>query len=230
MKMVSLVLKLIRVAASGLLAVFPFTLHGQIRHLAVSDVTRFTSCAEKVMHKHVILHPNLPLKDVVSLCTGQSHDDLVAALKPIGVAVREGGDWAYLLPASYFGPWPPYAPESDKLKWSHFQVEISARSADPQYHQNELELSEAQLSKLKEQVLAQARLVPVFEPHTQSPDEIAKIAFGLQVFVRHTRKDAAASVVVLLRELDDFSVSGRLVYGEQLADGHFQLIWDSPIN
>jgi hypothetical protein len=229
MKMAPSIPTLLQVVAAGLLAAFPIPLHAEIKHFSISDVTRFTACVENVLHKHVMLHPTLPLKEVVLLCTGQPQDVLVAAFKQHGVALREDGDWAYLLSASYFGPWPSYAPESDKLKWAHFQVEVSAHSVDPKYHQNEVELSVAQLSKLKEQVLAQARLVPVFEPHTQSPNEIAKIAFDLQVLVRRTRKDAAASIVVLLREADDFSVAGRIVYGEQQPDGSFKLVWDSPI-
>ena len=216
-------------AAVVLLAIFVPPLHAELNHFGVSDVTRFTSCVENIFHKRVILYPNLPTQEIVPLCAGQPHDELIVVLKQHGVAVREDGHWAYLLPASYFGPWTSYAPESEKLKWKHFEVEISARSADPKYHQNEVELSPAQLSKLKELVIEQVRLVPVFAPRTQSADEIAKIAIDLQVFVRHLKKEAAASVVILLKEIDDFSVAGRIVYGEQQADGNFRLLWDSPI-
>jgi hypothetical protein len=75
----------------------------------------------------------------------------------------------------------------------------------------------------------QARLVPVFEPHNQPENEIAQIAITFRVYVRHTRKDGPASIVVLLQEALDLSVDGRIVYGEQQDDGTVQLLWDSPI-
>jgi hypothetical protein len=221
--------KLIRITTLALLSVFGVNLHAQVKHLGVSEVTNFVSCAQNVLHKRVILDSNLPFKEFAALCGNQDHDAFINLLKQHQVAVREDGDWAYLLHASYFGPWTSYTPESDRLKWKHFQVDVSARSADPQYHQNEVILSAAQLIKLKEQVLDQARLIPIFPPRTQSENEIAKIKFDLQVFVRHVRKDAPSSVVVLLREADDFSVAGRITYGEQQSDGSFKLLWDSPI-
>ena len=227
--MVSFGPKLIQSIAFSAWVFFSLSLRAEVRHYGVSDVTRFTSCTENVLHKRVILDSNLPFKELVSLCGKQTHDELVDLLKQHQVAVREDGNWAYLLHASYFGPWASYTPESEKLKWKHFQVEVSAHSADLQYHQNEVELNTAQLSRLKDQILEQARPIPIFPPRTQSADEIAQIAFDLLVFVRHTRKDAPSSVVVLLRQADDFAVDGRIIYGEQGPDGAVKLLWDSPI-
>jgi hypothetical protein len=219
----------LRAVVAGLLVVFALPLYGQIKHFGVSGVTNFVSCAEKALGKHVILDSNLPFKELTTLCSDQTHDAFVDLLQRHQVTVREDGDWAYIVHASYFPPWPSYTPESDRLKWKHLGVEISPRSADPQYHQNEVSLSAAQLAKLREQVLLQARLVPVFPPRTQSEDETAKITFDLQVFVRRLKKDAPSSVVMLLKEADDFKVAGRIIYGEQQPDGSFKLLWDSAI-
>ncbi len=217
------------VAMAGLLLAFASATQAEVKHIGVSDVTRFSSCAENVLHKHVILAPDLPLEQVVSLCSNQSADELRASSSAKAVAVKEDEDWAYLLPASYFGPWESYTLEADKLRWKRFHVGVSIANADPKDRQTEIELKPEALSKLKDQVLEQARFVPVFEPRTQSENEIAQIAFTLRVYVRHTRKDSPPAVVVLVKGAEDTDVDGRIVYGEQQGDGSVQLLWDSPI-
>lgn len=220
-------------AIAGLLLAFGGAVQGQIKHYGVSDVTQFVSCAEKVLQRHVLLHPNMPFKQVTPLCTHQSADEFRASLKANSVAVKEDGNWAYLLPASYFGPWENYTPEGEKLHWKEFHVEVSIANADPKEQQTEIELKPEVLAKLRDQVLEQARLFPIFEPHTQSEGEVARIRIVLRAYVRHTRKDGPASLVLLMGEraaADDYwDATGRIVYGEQQGNGAFQLLWDSPI-
>jgi hypothetical protein len=216
-------------AIAGLLLAFASATQTQIKHFGVSDVTEFVSCAEKVLHQHVLLHPNLPLKQVIPLCTNQSDDEFRASLKANSVAAKEDGNWAYLLPARYFGPWESYTPEGEKLHWKRLHIEVSIANADPKDQQTEIELKPEALSKLRGQVLEQARLVPVFEPHTQSEGEIAQIGIALRAYVRHLRKEGPASLVLLITEAGDWAADGRIVYGEQQGDGSFQLLWDSPI-
>jgi hypothetical protein len=217
------------VVIAGLLLVFASATQAQIKHFGVSDVTEFVSCAEKVLHEHVLLHPNLPLQQVTPLCRNQSGDEFRASLKANSVAVKEDKNWAYLLPAKYFGPWESYTPEGEKLHWTKFHVEVSIANADPKDQQTEMELKPETLSKLKTQVLEQARLIPIFEPHTQSETEVAQIGIALRAYVRHTRKDGPVSLVLLMSEARDWAADGRMVYGEQQSDGSFQLLWDSPI-
>jgi hypothetical protein len=217
------------VTMAGLLLAFVSATRAEVKHFGVSDVTEFSFCAEKVLHKHVILHPNLPLKQLVSLCSTQSADEFRTSLTADKVAVKEDGDWAYLIPASYFGPWEGYTPEADKLRWKRFHVGISIANADLKARQTELELQPEALSKLRDQILEQVRFVPVFEPRTQSENEVAQMAFTLRVYVRHIRKDGPPSVVILLKGAEDTDVDGRIVCGQQQGDGSFQLLWDSPI-
>jgi hypothetical protein len=216
-------------AISGFVLTLAGSAQAQIKHFGTSDSTEFVSCAEKVLHKHVLLHPNLPLREVTPLCTNQSGDELRASLKANSVAVKEDESWAYLLPARYFGPWESYTPEGEKLHWKTFHVEVSIANADLKDQQTEIELKPAALSKLKEQVVGQARLIPVFEPHTQSEGEVAEIGIAIRAYVRHAKKDAPASLVLLVSEAGDWAADGRIVYGEQQGDGGFQLLWDSPI-
>ena len=213
----------------GLLLIFGSATQAQVKHFGVSDVTAFVSCADKVLHEHVLLHPNLPLRQVTSLCTNQSGDEFRAMLKANSIAVKEDGNWAYLLSARYFGPWESFTPEGEKLHWTKFHVEVSIANADPKNHQTEMELKPEELLKLKDQVLEQARLIPAFEPHTQSETEAAIIGIALQVFVRHTKKDGPASLVLLMSEAGDWAADGRIVYGEQQGNGSFRLLWDSPV-
>src|SRR5437763_16878572 len=138
--------------------------HAEIKHFGISDVTQFVTCAEKTLQKHVVLHPNLPLKQLVPLCSHQPRDEFVAAMQSQSVAVKEDAKWAYLLPASYFGPWQTYTPEGQKLRWKNFKVEISIVNADLKLHQTEMELKPEELARLKDQVLEQARLIRRFEP------------------------------------------------------------------
>jgi hypothetical protein len=212
-----------------LLLVFACTSPAQIKHLGISDVTQFVSCAEKVLHKRVLLHPNLQLNQVIPVCTYQSGDQFRASLRAKLVAVKEDEDWAYLLPASYFGPWESYTPEGEKLYWTKFRIEVSVANADPKNRQTEMELKPEALLKLRDQVLQQARLIPIFEPHTQAAADVAQIGISLQVYVRHANKSGPVSLVVLINEAGDWAADGRIVYGEEKVDGSFQLLWDSPI-
>jgi hypothetical protein len=216
-------------AIAGLLLAFSSATQAQIKHFGVSDVTEFVSCAEKALHERVLLHPNLPLKQVTPLCTNQSGDEFRASLKARSIAVKEDGNWAYLLAAKYFSPWESYTPEGEKLHWTKLHVDVSIANADPRDHQTEMELKPEALSKLKGQVLEQARLIPIFEPHTQSETEVAQIGITLRAYVRHARKDGPVSLVLLMSEAGDWAADGRLVYGEQQGDGSFRLLWDSPV-
>ncbi len=216
-------------AIASLLIAFGSATQAQIKHFGISDVTEFVSCAEKVLQEHVLLHPNLPLRQVTPLCTNQSSDEFRASLKATSVAVKEDGNWAYLLPAKYFGPWESYTAEGEKLHWKKVLVEVSIANADPNDHQTEMELKPEGLSKLKGQVLEQSRFIPVFEPRTQSEREVAQIGIAFRAYVRHTRKEGPVSLVLLMCEAGDWAADGRIVYGEQQGDGSFQLLWDSPI-
>lgn len=208
---------------------FASTSQAQIKHFGVSDVTQFISCAEKVLHKRVLLHPNLPFEQITPICTGQSGDEFRAALKAKSVAVKEGEDWAYLLHSSFFGPWQSYTLEGEKLYWKKFHVEVSIANADLKEQQTEVELKPDALARIKNQVLEQARLIPIFEPHTQNETEVAQIGISLRAYVRHANKSGPVSLIILLNEAGDWAADGRIVYGEQKADGSFQLLWDSPI-
>jgi hypothetical protein len=216
-------------AIAGLLFALASATQAQIKHFGVSDVNEFISCAERVLHKRVLLHPNLPLKQVTPLCINQSGDEFRTSLKASAVAVKEDGNWAYLLPANYFGPWESYTPEGERLHWKTFHLEVSIANADSKDQQTEIRLKPPELSRLKDQVLEQARLIPIFEPHTQSEAEVAQIGIAVRAYVRHARKDGPISLVLLMSEAVDSAADGRIVYGEQQSDGSFQLLWDSPI-
>lgn len=216
-------------AITGLLLALPSASPAEIKHFGVSEASQFVSCAEKILHKHVLLHPNLPLKQVTSLCANQSATEFRSSLESNSVALREDGNWVYLLPARYFGPWNSDTLEGEKLRWKKFHVEVSIANADPKDQQTEMQLRAEALTKIREQVLEQARFFPIFEPHTQTEGETAQVGIVLRAYVRHAKKDDPASLVLLMSEAADWAGDGRLVYGEQQGDGSFQLLWDSPI-
>ena len=201
----------------------------QIRHSGNSESTRLSSCAETVLQKRVLLHPNMPFEELAPLCKNQPRDEFLAALKAHSVGVKEDDGWAYLLPASYFGPWPSHTMEGEKLHWKNIKVKVAISNADLKGGQTEEQLKPEVLQDLKEQVIKQARLVPVFEPHSQGDAETARVTWNLTAYVRHLRKGSPASVVIVVREGDDSSVDGRIIYGDQQPDGGYRLIWDSPV-
>jgi hypothetical protein len=77
------------VVVAVLLPAFAAVTQAEVKHFGVSDVTQFSFCADNVLHRHVILAPDLPLKQVVSLCSNQSADEFLASLSAKMVAVRE---------------------------------------------------------------------------------------------------------------------------------------------
>lgn len=94
---------------------------------------------------------------------------------------------------------------------------------------NERALSQKQLVQLQDAVVRQARLIPVLQADGEPIDvETATFPIRLQVYVHHLKKDVPLSIVVVVRG-DENASAGRLVYGEEQADGTLKLLWDSPL-
>jgi tetratricopeptide (TPR) repeat protein len=223
-------LRIFFLATLVLAALFCFSpkMYAQIHHVGFAEVDGFRSCAESTLGRHVLLYHLEGHPSEAVPCSSITKDAFVQALKGAGYTTLIERDWALIVPSSLlFREVPSDSLTHTKgwlsMPWKGIRVDVSTTNAP----NSELPFASEDLIRLQQQLLLEARFIPVTESPESLTEETADFSLHYEVYRERLSNAPQQSVVVVLHQGKSMDL-GRLIFG--VMDGaSVTLLWDSPV-
>ncbi len=217
--------RLILIAGMASLASFasPRKASAEIKHMGYAEVDKWRACAESVFKKHVLLFYVEDIAEQAVLCPAISEEAFVTSLRASDYVVLMDQDWVFLVPRRTLSI--VISPGRVQSPWKAIRVEVDLEDKSSKADKR---LNIDQLAQLRNALLQDARLIPVYTSEKTEFQETAVVSLRYEVYVSQLTHEGPTSVVVVLREADQGSDLGRVIYGE-LQGEKVSLKWDSPV-
>lgn len=218
-------------AVLSTIALCPVPAQADIQHWGELDYDKTIGCEAAALGKRVLWFA-LRTEQVMVPCPA-SKSELIKSLSEKGVTVAVTGEWAFLLPShpdnsslERFTPEYKHVEPSKLVDGTNkLVVRWTTKNFAAPGIPGSRTLSESELKEVETKILHDGRLIPVEEPISRTG--VFEIPLELTVDCHRLSPKSPESVVATLQERP-VSNPGRLYYGE-FRNGHFELLWDSPI-
>ena len=191
--------------------------HAQIRHTSKSDTDRVLQCARSILGKPVYATMSGPRFDSSFLCP-EGRQELLDQLEERKIGVLENDSAVILIP-TYRRP--ELGDPHYRIRWHKFNdIDVHVQEVDPT-PPGSRPLTASEREEISGTILREALTPPLSTPlDADAGEDTANIEVSL-LLDAHRLSPKVESVVGILG-------GSRLVYGE-LQDGHYRVVWDSPL-
>jgi Flp pilus assembly protein TadD len=199
-----------------------------VKHYGYTATDKFIECAKRGFGKNVAYSPALragpELADTP--CPGDAAA-LRNLLKEKGISEFETADWVLLVPSVFVNAKPGDPYYQVRIQWKTFKVITDIHAAKLE-DEGAPELSEAEAKAAGEAALKNARTPPVVPP--SEPTSGDEVIIKLELAIRKVKLAANApeAIIAVITQTDSFEGNARMIY-EEIRDGKYHVVWDSPI-
>ncbi|MGH9865871.1 MAG: hypothetical protein ACRD4H_10705, partial [Candidatus Acidiferrales bacterium] len=195
-----------------------------IHHIGLSFEDRFVDCATAAFGKRVLLSGWTAVPDKM-VCPAP-RDDLISALKDMGISIAESGLYIVLLPSRMM----PGGDLYSALVSTNFDIQVKVIDGT-KWIRGSLPLTPSEQEEISRTIEEAARWPPIFpidwiEGGRKRVDPGGRVAVDINLQLDGSElKPGVKSVVAIFGEA---AQTKRMVYGE-LRNGKYLMMWDSPL-